>query len=726
MAQGLIKIWMLFILCLFLFSCDRRTPTQVDAESSVLQFTGEKISLPGSAEYQFRQTAILQLDAGEDNLFAWRITTTDSLLPEGVVADPEGWICFYANGADTSVPLDAPNCQTTIWTSAAQQEWTFGSVDNKLPRIVSKVEVRVRRPGAQEITYEQNFRTDRLISTSIIVPFPNYATIGLGFQASLREQTTDIYVEGMYAHHYMYRLNTVDSDLNLVYEGVWQNSINGENIRELKITGLVPNYTAQYTQLEVYVVTRQGIEESTHKSVYFKVQTGFHPKTLIYHPMISALGQYHYSYKNDFYPPGFYYTNDNTLWNTNLFRNADSWCAINSPDLKLRLSFGWDGQYGFTMISYTTVTNYPFDTILNQCLDETTGQNYFSRIEYFDLRMGGSPFPNVFSYGASTLVTHSDNTQWRRVKYTGEGAFNVMLTGLPDGIHIIEAAAVDDQGVYDPTPATMMLELNPYIEISNRSGILIIDDEHNNANFAPEARIDSIYYNILPTAYGSVQQFDIQEHFNMSDAQFRRLSASLLQQYDAVVYHSDYPTQTSNFSMEIDPITIYLNMGGKLILSGGSNIYSTIVAINQRSPLLMQNILSTTLAPNMTALTFNMVNKSYFVSAVAEYGNLNDVPLNLSRPVSLILNTRQGLGPVTYFSEGTGLAPLYKFGCKLPTAAAYPPTQAEYDDLITKHVALKKEIAGGGKFVLFGFPLSYMEEAPMAQALSTLINDLMQ
>lgn len=726
MVQKLIKFWMLFILCLHFFSCDRRTPTQVTTDFSVLQFSGEKISLPGGNEYQFKQTASLQIDETDGCLFAWRIATTDSLLPEGVFTDAEGWIFHYAAGADTSIPLDDPDSQRTIWTSARQQEWTFNSVNNQLPRIVSKVEVRIKRSGEPETRYEQYFRDDRLVSTLIIVPFPDYATIGLGFHASLREQTSDIYVEGMYAHHYMYRLNTVDSELNLVYEGVWQNSINCENIRELYLTGLVPNYTAQFTQLEVYVVTRQGIEEATHKSVYFKVQMGFHPKTLIYHTTTSALGQYHYSFKNNFYPSGFYFSNDNIHWNTNLFKNGNNRCAINSPDLALRLSFGWDGQFVTWGMGGYYVSNNPFDSEFSWCMDETTYQNYFAKIRFFDLRMDGSPFPNVFSYGASSIVTHNDNTEWRRVKYSGQGAFCVTLTGLGNGNHTFEASAVDDQEVYDPTPATMTIELTPLVEINNRSGILIIDDEPNNTNFAPEARIDSIYYNILPTSYGPVQQFDIQEHFSMTDVQNRRLSASLLQQYDMVVYHSDYPTQTSYFPLEIDPITIYLNMGGKLILSGGSNVWVVLTNILSQSTTLASNLLGNINAQNCTALTNNFLSKSYFVSAIGEYGALNDVPLNLTRPVSPLLNTRQGLGTVTYFSEGTGLTPLYKFGCKLPTATVYPPTQAEYDNLITKHVALKKDITGGGKFVIFGFPLAYMEEVPMAQALSTLIDDLMQ
>ncbi|MFO7660865.1 MAG: hypothetical protein R6V77_08125, partial [Candidatus Cloacimonadaceae bacterium] len=102
MLQRLIKICGLFLLCLVLYSCDKRQPTQASTDFSILQFSDEKIPLPGSNEYLFRQTATVQTDAKDDVLIAWRITTTDSILPAGVVTDSEGWIYHYQTGADPS------------------------------------------------------------------------------------------------------------------------------------------------------------------------------------------------------------------------------------------------------------------------------------------------------------------------------------------------------------------------------------------------------------------------------------------------------------------------------------------------------------------------------------------------------------------------------------------------------------------------------------------------
>lgn len=714
------------ILCLVLFSCATKDISKPPVNTSYLSITGEKLSANSATEYIFRQTAVLNMELKEESLIAWKITTTDSLLPDGIVTDNEGWIYHYTAGADTSVPLSSPECQRTIWISGNRQVWDFASVNGRLAHIISRIEVKVKQPGQSERTYTEVFRTDRIISTLMIVPFSYGDTVGTGFHVSLREQTSDIYVEGMYAHHFMYRINIMDLDWNLTQPGTWHSSLDCENIRELYFTGLAPNDSTTFTQLEVYVVTRQGVEEATHKIIIFKVYARYHPKSLIYTKMVSALGQYHYSTGNpDALPPSYYFTNDNVRWNTHLFRDENNYCAVNSPDLTVRLSFGWHGQYGIPLTSGSYLpTNDTFDSLINQCLDEDTNQNYYSYITHFDLQMNYAPFPNQAQFGNSTIVTHSDNTQWRRVPYTGQGAMNVMLTGMPHGTYTVKCSAVDAQNVYDPTPAVMTFELEPYIGAADRNGILIIDDDLNNANFCPDAAVDAIYENLVPTAYGPVVQWN-RETITYSDIENRRLSFNLLQHYKLVIYHSDYGTSTSNFPIEADPIALYLSNGGNLILSGGANLKQALENTGINNPYFVNNYLSNTLVNNSYSLTNSMASNPFFVSALSENTTLNDIPLNLTSSYNVIINSRQGLGPVTYFTDGTGLTPLYRFGCKLPGADVYPPTQEVYDNLSTKHVALSKNLPAGGKFLIFGFPLSMMEQVPMAQDLFTIISDIL-
>lgn len=714
------------LLLIMLSGCDRRNPHQpLPAEESTLQLSGEKFELAQTGEYEFIQTAAISTTEVHDALYAWRITTSDEVLPQGLATDAEGWLYHYAAGADTSVPLDDNSCNRTIWTSDAIQNWTFASKNGQLNRIICKAEVRVKRPGRSEQRLEQVFRTDRLVSTQIIVPFNIGATVGTGFHASLREQVTDIFVEGMYAHHFMYRINTLDNALNVLQTGNWLSSIEGENIRELYLTGLTPNQTGEYTQLEVYVVSRQGVEEATHKTVHFRVNGNFHPGALIYHKLVSALGQHHYSYSNSGYPSSFFFTNGNNRYNNHLFRSGNNYCAITSPDLVLRLAFGFRGQYGTINLSGSTVNNDdPFDSLINLCLDELTSIPYYSGIRYFDLRMNGMPFPDLFPYGTTSIITRPDNSQWRRVRYNGAGALTVNLRYPGAGTYHIQASVVDEQGVYDPTPAEMTIELENLIGDAERSGILIVDDDSHHTIFAPEDVVDSIYEQITPTAYGPVDEIDIRSTDIYYDIRYRRLSSNLLQQYKAVIFHTDNPTQTSFLSQEIDALTIYLNTGGKVIFSGGSNLTSQLTNITQISSHLYVNLMGPNAALVPYSLTNSIFSKPYIVGAISETGYLNDIPLNLTDPFCTILNTVQGLGTVTYFMDWYGNSHLYKFDCKQPSTENYAPSQETYDFLITKHVAVRNDLAGGGKLVLFGFPLSYMDTTAVTTALSALLNNL--
>jgi hypothetical protein len=57
-------------------------------------------------------------------------------------------------------------------------------------------------------------------------------------------------------------------------------------------------------------------------------------------------------------------------------------------------------------------------------------------------------------------------------------------------------------------------------------------------------------------------------------------------------------------------------------------------------------------------------------------------------------------------------------------APTFPPTQEQYDLYSSKYVAYKHSNAGSN-VVVFGFPLSYMEQAPVAAALQTVFNDIL-
>jgi hypothetical protein len=103
---------------------------------------------------------------------------------------------------------------------------------------------------------------------------------------------------------------------------------------------------------------------------------------------------------------------------------------------------------------------------------------------------------------------------------------------------------------------------------------------------------------------------------------------------------------------------------------------------------------------------------------------LDDIPLNLSYPFNPMVNVRQGFSSLTLFDPSLNLDWLYAFGCKPVDHPTFPPTQEQYDLYSSKYVTYKYE-NNGSSVVVFGFPLSYMEQTPVANSLNTLFDDIL-
>ncbi len=732
MADRLMTV--LYVVCIIflLTACAKHNPLKPDNDPNApLVLTEEKVLSGNGSDYTYRQSAKLNLPKDKEYLIAWRITTTDSLLPDGIVTDAEGWIFHYTTNADTSIPLSSPACQRTIWTSGLQQNWEFASANGKLKQIISKVEVKVIPSAGKMAEYCKTFPMDRIFGSKMIPPgFEQGGTTGMGIHVSLREIYGDIFVEGLYAHHFMYRINTVDLNQNILQSGQWYSTLECENIRELYINtqttpSLVPNQPDEYTQLETYLVSRQGMEETTHHKIYFKAKGGFHAKTLVYPRHLYGMGQYHYiPYLDESVPSIPIEPQSSTHHSTNLFKDEDAYTAINSSDFKMYLAWGWHGQYGRPGVNSTTITDDPFDKVVNLCPDEETDVDYYSYITHFDLQMDGQPFPALAQFGNTQIVTHSDGTLWRRVKYSNLDCSRATLTELSNGLHTFRFSVVDGQSVYDPTPVELKVNLVPYVPVSQRNGILIIDDDISNASFCPEAKVDSVYQAITPTVYGPVVQFD-RASSNYTDMKNRRISPTMLQNYKAVIYHCDYPTYTSNYSLDADGMYLYLMNGGKLVISGAANIAAMINALLMQSKYNEQYSLGFRNADDVSITTNNMLSQPYFVSANGASEAWPDIPLNISTSFVSLINSRHGLGPVTIFNNLEHVSRVYRYGCKIPGTDNYSPTQEQYSQYITKTVGIEYIYPGSGKVVVLGFPLSYMQQPNVNLALQKIIDNLL-
>jgi hypothetical protein len=547
----------------------------------------------------------------------------------------------------------------------------------------------------------------------------------------LREQIGDIYVDGLYAHHFMYRLNLLNSDLEQVQTGEWHSSIDLPDIRKVLLNtqstpALTINDANSYTQFEVYVVSRTGVEQASPSSLYFRTLGTFRPKAIFYDEAIVGFGQYHYGLFNDRLPQAFYdqIPTGNNKYLRPLWKRGADLEAINSDDFKLHLRWGYHGQYGNITSNGITVTNdIIFGSELNWVLDDGTGFNYGSQISAFWLRLDGNPFPIQPQFFCPEVFIDAQYQQWLRVPNFNDAARHTILQGLSSGNHIVELKVEDNQGILSNT-VSRTVWLMPHKTPAQRSGILIVDNTPNHTSYAPEGIVDGFYQAVLPTQWGDLTEYAMDA--TSYPAEITDLPASVIQDYRAVVIHQDNPNQMGNLDMMIDALDIYLADQGSVLISATQHLGSELQYLTEPGTAVA-NFLHYRLGINdVNAVHFLGASLNYnpfFISALGVNG-MNDIPLNLSDAFSSLVNQRQGLSAITFFDPSVNLDWLYGLGCKPVDHPTYPPTQEQYDLYSSKYVGYKHSY-NGGKVAVFGFPLSYMEQAAVATALEDIISEML-
>jgi hypothetical protein len=712
MRSTIYAIAVLFI-CLVLLSCGKQNPLAPPATEvqQGISFTDDKLPI-ANGEFIYRQG--IHITGMDSAVYSYRLSTLSSNLPEGMAADEDGWIYFPASGYATDTPIGEAGANRTIWTTQTQLNLEYHSAGAKLHDLVTKVEVRVKAEDGTITTIESPFKSDRLISSSIFAPFNSGATTGMGIEFNLRENG-DIFVDGLYAHHFMYRLNTLDSNLMVTNYGTWYSSIDSRDIRIVQLNnnttpalGVTPQNA--WTQFESYVVSRQGIEEASTHNVYFRAVSGNKPVAKVFPETLVGLGDYHYTITSNTNVSAFYnqIPSNTAEKNRQLWSNENAYHAVNSQDFKLHLRWGYRGQYS---------NDNPFGTEMNLCYNEQ-GYNYFSKITAFDLRFDGTPLPSNSGFVNPVIVTHSDGSTWLRILNLLDSCRHVTLSNLSNWSHQFQVCAVDIQGVYSE-PAAVSINLIPYKPFNQRSGILIVDDSPNSTTYSPEQTVDNIYNSIIPNTWGAVTTYDIAESGTTTIAP----GFIMLQDYKAVVWHSDNPSSSANLLPNIDALDCYLAHSGNLVLSGTNRLYTTITDIGSAYPVFIYHRLGITNNASCGYVGNSITTNPFFVQANGLNG-LGNVSVETDASFCSLVNTRKGLSIVTYFNPDLGLNFLYGFGCKPVNSTAFPPTQEQYDMFSSKYVAYKYSQLGAN-VVVFGFPLSYMKQTELSPAIQNILGGIM-
>ncbi len=697
-----------------------------------------------------------------------------------------GWVLHYKTGAPQNVSLSDPAAQRTIWTTNKYATINFiAATAAGLPdTTLSKFEVIcVDNRGAvcERIAYRK-FKSYSGVPTCFLSTTkgnPDGGQVGTGIRLSFSLNDSDPFIQAT-AWYYLFKIQKVNAATGLPLpnepETDWISTFGSPKINEYLLTKrTTPSISSDYDSLGVRksvtkviarVVDLAGIISDT-TSIRFSVKEGFHPETLIHYKRVYALGSNHYIDYSDTSTPEvspFTIINNTAVFATPFFRDTEGYyTAVNSSNLKSWIRWGWHGEYGIALASGGfTVTDDPYDKKIDLLLDEDTNKNYYSEITHFDIRLNGDyyhypPLDNEDNV-VEDQITHK---KWLRVPVNSSLGQTIVLTNLPantpdNPYHFFEVRAVDLQDVFDPTPAEFKFKIINPVEKAQKSGILILDDDLNNVNFAPMDSINARYANMLSSYNGEKVTLN-RETMTYSDIRQRKFALSDIQRFKLIVYHSDYPTSTSNLPGEQDAFALYLNQGGNMLISAGGNLSSAAQAIQLAGQRTIEKYFGVTYNLNATtSITNSLASSPWFVKAKSKLPAYGDIPLafdlNLTNPLPEnyvyngqtiivdpnessfvpLINGRKGLGPVTLFnlydtSANSGVAPIYEYVSKpvftAVTSAYCPTTQADFNRVNGKIVGIKKVTTKNSCYIL-GFPLSYMTRDGSKNFMSKVLQEL--
>ncbi|MDP8210145.1 MAG: hypothetical protein RAO94_01080 [Candidatus Stygibacter australis] len=715
----------LLALLVVISSCSFQNPTEENSNTStgVFILNGETIEQSSANDLIYRQQLIIDLDNLEE--YRLRIHTFSGNMAEEWETNAEGW--YILDGK--------------CWLQSPQLDFNFVIEDGKVLDAIEYIEIEYRDKDQQEGSVQVSDR--RLIGTNILAPATGLE-IGNCYQFKLTEAVSSLLTDGMYAHHFMYRLNVTDLDGIVQTTGDWYNSITQRDIRILNLSADSEPSLAQLSdeelyQLEVYVVTRSGYADIDNPASVSFACTGEvnQPETIIYNgrnPEEEAsisyiyntcwvLGEYHYNLdKPDFleYYDGLPQETVNGEGHYATPLNIDlsgEYTLIGSDDLKVYLEWGYWGKYGLNQYINPEITNSPYDEEINLLTNPEGTTNYSANVEYYEIQLDGLA-PATDFYGSAAEEVESG---WLRIRALYPDCEKIRLENLPSGEHVFRVRAADNFGNVDAEPAEFALTIYEYIEPENRDDLLILDLDYD-SNFSPDVILDTIYLEAVGNYPGSITQIDLWEQSlssqeiltNNSKLNFEDmlLARSDLLPYKWIIIHQDKRGAGIHHGLFNNLYDIH-TQGSNLIFSAGSdlrNLYNS--ALNHataKSVRVFEDYWGIELSEeedNVECVSQSPLTNPYFIGANPT-GDMNFLGLMLPSWNDLV-NITQGLGPCCIFNEeGISSNIIYLYDCKPVDAETFPPSLEDYNYLNDKPVAINN-VYNSSQSWIFGFSLPYI------------------
>ncbi len=723
----------LTVILLFAAGCSRESTFEPEAKTfRITSFTGEMISIPGSDEFHYTQTISWQGPYEQDVLYAISFEMSNDEL-DGYLFDPDGWLYF-------ALPPEE-----TIWDDRRSFSLSFTSRNGVLEHIITQVCVKYLYEGEESDPVCKTFSLNE-IGTRIIMPWGRTDQIddetslirntGQGLKIRFEEDAEDIFLQGLKADSFNYRLNIISEDTAEVISSTdWYNTLESYDIREIVLNQntdppLLVNNPGQLTQIEAYMISNYTGIDNGPVARHFRVLDSFQPEALIYTRNTNLLGENHFT---TFRHPGieqeipYNNTPGGRQYALPFFiDSAGDLAALYSEDLEIYFSWGWKGQY---------VNNDPGSGLINEVHDRYTGIHYHSEIVAFDLRLNGNPFPHSFydnhpEYPDSFIHSDADGSQWLRIPVNDYVPANPPVTSeyLNPGTNNLQIRVIDNQMVISEVK-TMNFHLQQRVPAGQKSGIIVVDNE----DFpAMDDYIDNFYEEILENYTGVKERLDrrwIKD--NLWDNHLHQgrnvIAPTDLESFRLIIWHCDDPlnvgANATNFHEDFDTLNLYMRGGGNILLSAGQNlknIHQEAYSQPFDNFLLERYFGIPTIAFDaIRRLSSNYSTNYFFIGADRHPDTtllLPDLDLYTGNNAFPLIQQFGAMGPVAYFDLGLitdpQVTPIYTMR-----------TTPEGIEFAGEPVALRRESASN-KTYLFGFPLSFMEVDQVRDMMDIIIADV--